>query len=43
MCCELCEELHCRDVTGFETDVESVPLTDYAEERLAQLKLCNMW
>ena len=40
--CELCEELHCRDATGFKTDLESVPLTGYAEELLAKLKLCNM-
>ena len=40
--CELCEELHCRDVSGFETDVETVPLTEYAEELLAKLKLYNM-
>ena len=40
--CEFFEELHFCDGTGFETDVESVPLTDYAKERLAKLKFCNM-
>ena len=29
MLCELCEELDCHDATGFETDIESVPLTEY--------------
>ena len=39
MLCELCEGLHCRDASGFETvPVESVPLTEYADE----LKFCNM-
>ena len=28
----------CRDATGFETDVESVPWTEYVEELLVKLK-----
>ena len=42
MRCELCEELHCSDPTVFETDLESVPLTEYEEELLAKRKFCNM-
>ena len=41
--CDLCVELHCRDATGFKTDVDSVPLTEYTEQPLAKLKLCNAW
>ena len=43
MRCELCEELHCSDPTVFETDLESVPLTEYEEELLAKRKFFLIW